>query len=192
MKLLAKIYQPDVDVRGLENLVSSQVGLTVRLLRLASSAALTRASPIGTVQQAILRVGLCQLAAMIVLIMVSGLDDKPIELARQALVRARMCEALARGGPAPADELFTAGLLSLLDALLDRPLAELLAQLPLTHVIRDALGTEANAASCIVGVTRNHDRGDFAQVEMSGFAPEVVFKAWREAIVWADELIALL
>ncbi len=192
LQLLAKLYDPNVDLRGVERLVSSEVGLAVRLLRLASSAALSRGEPIGTIGQAVARVGTQQIAALVVLIMIAGFDDKPLELARQALVRARMCEALARGAHQPAAELFTAGLLSLLDAILDRPLDELLAQLPLSAVIRDALGGEPTAAARIVGAARSHDRGDFADVEASGMAPEVVFSAWREAILWADELIAML
>ena len=192
LQLLAKLYDPTVDLRGIERLVSSEVGLTVRLLRLASSAMLSRDVAIGTVGQAIARVGTQQVAALVVLIMLAGFDDKPLELGRQALIRARMCEALARASGVVADQLFTAGLLSLLDAILDRPLAELLLQLPVTALIRDALGTAETPASRIVEATRGHDRGDFARVAATGLSADTVFAAWSDAVRWADELIALL
>jgi len=41
-----------------------------------------------------------------------------------------MCQALARYTGLPPDQMFTAGLLSLTDPLLDHPLSEVLEQLP--------------------------------------------------------------
>lgn len=192
LQLLAKLYDPSVDLRGVERLVAAEVGLAVRLLRLASSAALSRGVAIGTVGQAISRVGTQQVAALVVLIMLAGFDDKPLELARQALVRARMCEGLARRSGLPPDQLFTAGLLSLLDAMLDRPLDELLAQLPLTALIHDALGSSASPAAVIVEAARGHDRGDFERIEATGLSADAVYAVWREAVLWADELIGLV
>jgi c-di-GMP phosphodiesterase len=192
LQLLAKLYDPKLDMRAIEKLVSSEVGLTVRLLKLASSAALSGATPIGTIGQAIQRIGTQQIAAIVLLIMVAGFDDKPFELARQALIRARMCEALARTSSVPADQLFTAGLLSLLDALLDLSLAEVLRQLPVTDVIRDALMGRTGDGSRIVEAARGQDRADFARVAATGFPASAVFVAWYEAVRWADELIALI
>jgi len=40
---------------------------------------------------------------------------QPLELTRHVMIRARMCELLAREATIPPDEMFTAGLLSLLD-----------------------------------------------------------------------------
>ncbi len=192
MQLLAKLYDPRVDLRGVERLAAAEVGLAVRLLKLASSAALSRGAASGTVGQAISRIGTQQVAALVVLIMLAGFDDKPLELARQALVRARMCEVLARRAGLPPDQLFTAGLLSLLDAMLDRPLDELLAQLPLTALIRDALGASASPAAGIVAAARGHERGDFARVEATGLSAGAVFAAWRESVLWADDLLGMM
>ena len=96
LQILAKLYNPDANVRTLETLVASEVGLAVRLLKLAGSATMSRGVAVGTVGQAIARLGVQQVAALVTLILVAGFDDKPLELARHALVRARMCETLAR------------------------------------------------------------------------------------------------
>ncbi|MCW5804721.1 MAG: HDOD domain-containing protein [Deltaproteobacteria bacterium] len=192
VQVLAKLYQPNIDLRAVEAMLSAEVGLSVRLLKLASSAALSRGAPIANLGQAIARLGTQQIAALVLLVLVAGFDDKPFELARQALIRARMCEALARTTNVPPDQLFTAGLLSLLDALLDRPLDEIVDDIPVTPLIRGALVGGTGSAAKIVDAARAQDHGDFARVASTGFTAQKVFVAWYEAIRWADEIIAQL
>jgi EAL and modified HD-GYP domain-containing signal transduction protein len=191
LRLLASLYDQKLNLRAIEGLVASEVGLGVRLLKLASSAALSRGTPIGSLQQAMARLGVQQVAALIVLILASSFDDKPLELARQVLIRARMCELLARTGTVSPDEMFTAGLLSLLDAILDRPLPEILDQIPLTALIREALlegGTSQPAR--IVETVRHQNRGDMAALSAAGFSAQAVFMAWYDAVRWSDDIIS--
>jgi EAL and modified HD-GYP domain-containing signal transduction protein len=183
LRLLAALYDQRLNLRTIEGLVAAEIGLGVRLLKLASSVAMSRGNPVGSLQQAMARLGVQQVAALIVLILASGFDDKPLELVRQVLIRARMCEVLARSSTVPPDEMFTAGLLSLLDAILD--------QLPLTSLIREALlagGTSRPAK--ILETVRHQNRGDMAQLAAAGFSSQAVFLAWYDAVRWADEIIA--
>lgn len=192
LRLLAALYDAKLNLRAIESMVASEVGLGVRLLKLASSAALSRGTPVGSIQQAIARLGVQQVAALIVLILASGFDDKPLELARQVLIRARMCELLAKTATVPADEMFTAGLLSLLDAILDRPLPEILDQLPLTALVRDALQGSASQPARIVETVRHQNRGDLVSLAAAGFSAQSVFMAWYDAVRWADNVITSL
>ena len=190
LRLLAMLYDQKLNLRAIEGLVAAELGLGVRLLKLASSVAVARGTPVGSIQQALARLGVQQVAALIVLILASGFDDKPLELARQVLIRARMCELLARNATVPSDEMFTAGLLSLLDAILDRPLPEILDQLPLSPLIREALvsgGTTRPAK--IVETVRHQNRGDLALLASAGFSAQAVFMAWFEAVRWSDDII---
>ncbi len=192
VRLLAKLYDPDTNLRELESLLASDMDLPLRLIKLAGSAAMSRGAPIGTLGQAIQRIGTQQVAALVVLVMVSGFDDKPRELIRLALVRAKLCERIAARTGASPDELFTAGLLSLLDAILDQPLDEVLRQLPLTPTIIAALGGGNELPARIVAAARAQERCDFAELAASGVPPAEVQAAWLEAIAWADELVALV
>jgi EAL and modified HD-GYP domain-containing signal transduction protein len=192
LRLLSTLYGQRLDLRSIEGLVAAEVGLGVRLLKLANSTALSRGAPIGSLQQAMARLGVQQVASLIVLILASGFDDKPVELARQVLIRARMCEQLARGATIPADEMFTAGLLSLLDAILDRPLAEIIAQLPLSALVREALEGGASRPARIVDTARHQNRGDLSSLAGTGFTAQAVFMAWYDAVRWADDIIRRL
>lgn len=191
IQILQRLYDPRGNQREIEALIAADVGLSVRLLRLASSASMARGAPIGSVGQAISRLGVQTLAAMVTLILATGFDDKPPELARHALVRARMCELLARPAGQPPGELFTAGLLSLIDGMLDRPLADVLDELKVTPTITAALVGDG-APARIVAAARHHDRGELHRVAETGLPPADVFAAWFESIQWAQRLIAFL
>ncbi len=193
LQLLGKLYEPRLDLRSIETTISADIGLSVRVLRLAGSVAMARGVPIGTMNQAVVRLGVEQVAALALVVLAAGFDDKPFELTRQALVRARMCEALAQGTHAPPEQLFTAGLLSLLDALLDRPFAEILPQLHVTPLIRDALlAGSGSMSSRIVEAARSQDRGDFNAVAATGLPQQKVQSAWFEAVRWVDGLIGAM
>jgi c-di-GMP-related signal transduction protein len=192
LRLLATLYDQRLDLRSIEGLVAAEVGLGVRLIKLASSAAMARGEMIGSLQQAMARLGVQQVAALIMLILASGFDDKPLELARQVLIRARMCELLARHATIPADEMFTAGLLSLLDAILDRPLDEIIAQLPLTALVKEALQGGASRPARILDTARHQNRGDLSSLAGTGFTAQAVFMAWYDAVRWADDIMRRL
>ncbi len=192
LRLLTTLYDQRLDLRSIEGLVAAEVGLGVRLLKLAGSTALSRGVPIGSLQQAMARLGVQQLAALVVLILASGFDDKPLELARQVLIRARMCELLARDATIPTDEMFTAGLLSLLDAILDRPLPEIIAQLPLSALVREALTGGASRPARILDTVRHQNRGDLSSLAGTGLSAQAVFMAWYEAVRWADDIMRRL
>ncbi len=192
VQLLAALYDPKLDLRKIETLIAAEVGLSVRLLKLASSAALSFGAPIGSVRDAVLRLGVQQVAALVVLIMVAQFDDKPLELARQSLVRARMCEMLARQAGIATDQMFTAGLLSLLDAVLDWPLDQIVDQLRVTPLVREALHGGPSQGAKIVDAARHQNRGELRSLAGSGFTAQSVFVAWFEAIRWADDIIRRL
>jgi len=192
LRLLATLYDQRLDLRSIEGLVAAEVGLGVRLIKLASSAAMARGETIGSLQQAMARLGVQQVAALIVLILASGFNDKPLELARQVLIRARMCELLARNATIPADEMFTAGLLSLLDAILDRPLDEIIGQLPLTALVKEALQGGASRPARILDTARHQNRGDLSSLAGTGFTAQAVFMAWYDAVRWADDIMRRL
>lgn len=192
LRLLATLYDQRLDLRSVEGLVAAEVGLGVRMLKLANSTALSRGAKIGSLQAAMARLGVQQVAALVVLILASGFDDKPLELARQVLIRARMCEQLARNATIPADEMFTAGLLSLLDAILDQPLKEIIEKLPLSALVREALEGGASRPARIVETVRHQNRGELASLAGTGFTAQAVFMAWYEAVRWSDDIMRQL
>jgi EAL and modified HD-GYP domain-containing signal transduction protein len=66
-------------------------------------------------------------------------EDKPAELVTAPLVRAQLCEQLGAEASLPDTQadLFRVGLLSTLDAMLDRPMEEVLGQMSVSEDVRE-------------------------------------------------------
>jgi len=95
----------------------------------------------------------------------SKFQDKPDELLVMALVRANMSYELAkRMQVSNPDSYFTAGMLSILDALLDRPMAEILEKLPLSNEIHAALIEKRGSMGRVVDCVLNYEQGKWDDV----------------------------
>lgn len=187
LQLLEILLDPAVRVRDLEHLVEQDLALSYKLLRFINSPHFGFRHQIHSVQQAIVLAGLNTVRNLVALVALSQIQDKPGELALLALTRARTCELLGRQtAPKNAGSYFTVGLFSLLDALLDRPLAELLAQLPLAPEINAALLERAGPLGKTLECAAGFERGDWVALQTSGCDLEAARTAYLEAIRWAN------
>src|SRR5205085_6431633 len=105
-------------------------------------------------------------------LLLSSVDNKPRELMNCALIRARMCELLGQTIKDAEKEAFlSAGLMSVLDALLDCPMEQAVSELPLADDIKAALihrtGPIGQALRCAIA----YERADWANVRFYGMAP---------------------
>jgi EAL and modified HD-GYP domain-containing signal transduction protein len=119
----------------------------------------------------------------------SSIDDKPTELIVTAILRAKMCEHLGAARGAARETYFTIGLFSALDALMDMPMGEALAALPLIQEIKDALlgqpCQERDALLCVI----NYERGNWDEVKFANLDPNDIRKAYLDAVNWTDQVI---
>ncbi len=188
LHLLARLRDPEVEFKELESVISQDVSLSYRLLRLINSAYFSLSRTIESIRQAVVYLGLDAVKSWVGLIAMSGIDDKPHALFNTALVRAKMSELLA-----PAldldnpDSAFTIGLFSTLDAMLDLPMSEVLEQLPLTDELGDALRDHTGPYGCMLVCVLAYERGDWDQVNCNDLPAHVVSEAYLDAIAWADE-----
>ena len=78
------------------------------------------------------------------------------------LTRARMCELLGADlGDVAGDQLFTVGLLSVADALLEVPLETIVEELPLADEVSAALLRRDGPAGAILKAVVSYEQGDF-------------------------------
>lgn len=164
LRLLARLQDPQLGFDELVELVGQDVSLAFRLLRHVNSAAFGFRRRLESLREALVALGLERTRSVVSLLVITAVDDKPSELVRCALVRAHMGELLAaRVDPERRSAHFTAGLLSVLDALTDTPMDELVAQLPLSNDVAAALlGTGGGAIGRVLEVVRAYERGDWA------------------------------
>lgn len=189
LRLIAELQDADIGMHKLGEIVSRDVGLSYNLLRFVNSAFFAVPRRIDSIRDALVLLGLENVKRWATLMALADTNDKPHELLVTGLVRARMCElvATARGERRDSEGYFTTGLFSVIDALMDVSLVELLRQLPFSQEIMEALlRHEGPKGELLRGVVA-YERGDFGDLMhlMPAGTPPADFYA--QAVEWATE-----
>ncbi|MCU0840864.1 MAG: HDOD domain-containing protein [Thiobacillaceae bacterium] len=171
-------------------------GLTMRLLRYINSPGVGLRYPIRSIGHALLMLGHDTLYRWLTLLLFSHErgDQRSQALLRNALVRARFAELLSqeRLAPASRDGLFITGILSMLDALLNVPMAEAIASLKLVQPIVDALlrGEGIYAPYLMLAMAcESDDPMEIARLSaVLDLAPDEVNLAHLNALIWSETL----
>lgn len=142
LKLVSAAGQQDPDLAAIESLIKQDVSVSFKLLKFINSAYFQRPNPVDTIKDAMMFLGIDELKKFISVVVVSDLNPgKPNELIRSSIVRARMCEQCGTMLKThfSTEELFTLGLFSSMDAIMDIPMDEILTSISLSSKIKDAL-----------------------------------------------------
>ncbi len=140
LRLIARLGDPDITIEEAETLIRQDVTLSYKVLRLINSAFYSLPRKIDSISRAVVLLGLERIKHWAIVILVNAIDYKPRELLITALVRAHTCERIARLSQRDdAEQCYIAGLFSLLDAIMDAPMAEILRHLNLSDEINEAL-----------------------------------------------------
>jgi EAL and modified HD-GYP domain-containing signal transduction protein len=194
LRLLGAISRPDLDWNELEDIVKSDPMLYYRLLRYLNSAIFGLKGEIRTVGQALTFLGekeirrWCQLSGMLELS-----KNKPSDLALAALVRARFAELIGAKVDCWNPNLFQVGLLSLMDAILEIPMREVLEGLPLDASARTVLLDGTGPLSPIYDLMHAVEGGHWPRIAVlaSQFAIDQGFIAQSQlnAMEWAQSIV---
>jgi EAL and modified HD-GYP domain-containing signal transduction protein len=159
LELIAKINDQKADIDEIAALVELDANLSLKVLRFVNSASLSLPKKVTSIRQAVIYVGLQKLRAWTTLFVMAGMDLFSPELITTCLVRAELCKSyiseLEAGDPESA---YTVGLLSTLDAMLSRPMQEVVRELPLPAQMIEALkehtGPYANSLQCAIDLEK--------------------------------------
>ena len=189
IRLLSKLHDPKIPMPEIEKLVSQDVALSFKILRYANSAGAGLQREVNSAGHAVRLIGMKTVKAWSSALLLSSVDDKPRELMTSGLVRARMCELLGGSLETAKEESFlSAGLLSVLDALLDCPMEQAIAELPLSEEIKIALikgdGPIGQALHCAIA----YERADWDGVRFYGQHSSSIRAKYMSAIEWARKL----
>jgi EAL and modified HD-GYP domain-containing signal transduction protein len=189
LQLLTCLYDPDVDMRELEELIRQDVSLSYRLLRMVNSAYYALDTKVESIRHALVILGLKQIRSWLTILAMSEVNDRSTTLMTTAMIRGKMCELLSQSmGFKQEDRYFTVGLLSILDAIMDQPMTEVLESLPLTDEINAALlehsGSIGSTLDCVIA----YENGDWSRVEKAGISPITLRDSYLASIAWASEI----
>ena len=146
LHIIRKIHDPVLELDDIEDIIKHDVSLTYKLMRFINSASFGFKVTVRSIHHALMLLGKREIKKWLTIIVMSGIGrEKPLELMNIAVVRARFCEALASEFKLyhEPSEFFLMGMFSMMDAFLDRPIEEILDELPLQEsVIAGLLGRD--------------------------------------------------
>jgi EAL and modified HD-GYP domain-containing signal transduction protein len=190
-QILQLLYRDPIDLRRLSKLVMRDPSLTYRLLLLVNSPFYAIRQEVRSIESAIVVVGEEVFRRIATLAILSELNaQRPAEILRIAFVRARFCERAARFCAFDPAEQYLLGMFSLLSAMLQVPMEELIPALPLRDAIRDALLGTANPERMLLAFIESYERGEWSVCDAISQAnclrQDNLLECYAEAVEWAE------
>lgn len=193
MRIVVEVHRPDLDIDQLEEIVKLDVSLSYKLLRYINSSHIGTRNEIRSLRHALVMLGQRELKRWVGLVALTAIvERKPPELIVEGLTRARFAELVAPhvGLAAREQEMFLVGLLSVLDAALDRPLATIISELPLADDIRLALLEPATSPiGALLYAVLAYVRGKWGAFdtyrERVGLPRELAPQYYQQALEWS-------
>lgn len=142
---LLNLIRQDAESADLIQQVKLSPTLSFKLLRCVNAAGFGATSKVNTIEQALMLLGRQNLYRWLALLLFTSASDNesPLDLAimENALVRARLAELCGQHflSQQACDEVFVAGIFSLLDTLLKMPIETILKQVSLPSAVEEVL-----------------------------------------------------
>ncbi len=184
LQLLSQIQKPNVEVNEIEELISQDATLSYKLFRCVNSAAFGLKNKMNSIKQAVIYLGIQRLKNWVSLLAMTGNPNKSTELIQLGLVRAKMCELIANENDLPdKDSFFVVGLFSILDAILDQQLSEILEKMPLEESLNRALldkeGKMGKALQCSISC----EQCLWDEIEFPDINKDKLYDIYRKAMI---------
>ena len=196
LQIVGEANKKDCSFEKLEKLINRDVSISYKLLRYINSAFFKRAREISSIKHAIVLLGEMEVKRFISMVATAELaSDKPDELVRASIIRARMCELLGLHSHNGADisELFLMGLFSLIDAMLDNNMEDIMQSLPLSKNIKQALLEEKGDLADYLKLVSSYESANwetFSSIISNINVDEKKFpEFYQEAVSWADSYL---
>ncbi|AUJ71344.1 MULTISPECIES: HDOD domain-containing protein [Pseudoalteromonas] len=167
-QLLQATARKSLCFKEIQTRVSKDLSLTARLLKLANAKAGEDRLEIKSISQAVVYLGEDAIRQFVKVLALSELgSDKPSELTRMGLTRAKFVETfLMPGGEEMAETGYLLGLMSILDVILDVDLAVIAAEFSLDDSLSSALLSYQGLLGGALRLAFEIERNDWREAEL--------------------------
>lgn len=194
IELLNVVNNENFDLLEAANVIGRDTALTISLLQMVNR--MTMNSGITTIRHAAAMLGQKELKKWINTAVANELyADKPSEVTRLSLVRAKFLEELsdAFGVKNNSEELFLLGLFSVLDVVLEKTMEEALEMVTVSGNIRDALTKGEGPYAAVYEFMRHYEVANWQEVSrtllLTGISMDSVHDSYLNALRWYKQLI---
>lgn len=193
---LLEMVRANADPAEIETIFKQNVALSVKLLRYINSAGIGLNVQVQSIRHALTILGYREIYRWLALLLLTGQGAPSPALIHTAIARGRFMELLGRGylEGREFDNLFTVGVFSLLDAILEMPMSGALENLNLPDSITDALQHRKGVYAPFLRLAEASERMDWEVIEKVSASllmpAEKVSQSHIEALGWAESLVS--
>lgn len=189
LELMNVVNDNDFELTKAADIIGRDTALVVELLKVVNRIAIN--SEVTSIRHAAAILGQKELKRWINTVITKELcADRPNEIARISLLRAKFLECLAPsfGLSMKVSELFLMGLFSVLDIILNQPMAEALKKVNVSREIYDALVNKKGEFAAILEFLTAYENADWQeicrQLIVLDISVDTVYSAYTEAVCW--------
>jgi EAL and modified HD-GYP domain-containing signal transduction protein len=197
LRLLEQVNRPEMSLDQIEGVIKQDVTLTYKLLRFMNSVWFGLRYKVSSIKRALVMLGPKEIRKWFALVSLRQMSsDKPNELFLRGMLRARMGEGVAplTGMEKKASEIFLMGMFSVMDALLDAPMADIMEKLPLDDNVKGTLLGQTTPLSGVYDLITSYELGHWQDLTQHaetlkldvGALPPV----FGESLKWANQAFA--
>lgn len=193
LELMNIVNDVDFELTKAADVIGRDTALVVSLLEMVNRIATK--SEVTSIRHAAALLGQRELKKWINTVITKELcADRPNEITRVSLLRAKFLECLAPsfGMGMKVSELFLMGLFSVLNIILSMPMEEALNKVNVSKDIREALLSCKGEFADIYGFMTAYENADWQEVSrmqiLKNIDSDAVFKAYIEAVCWYKEM----
>ena len=193
IELLNIVNDADFDLTKAADIIGRDTALVLKLLEIVNKLSVN--SEITSIRHAAAMLGQKELKKWINTAVTNQLcADKPNEITRVSLLRAKFCENLASmfdmGGL--SSELFLVGLFSVLDIILDMPMKEALKKVKVSKQIEKALVKNEGEFASVLSFVMAYENANWAEIDRLMLLNEMdnaaVYDAYKGSLEWYRDL----
>ena len=176
----------EVDMEGLQLVVSTDPSLAYRVLAMVNSCAFGLDREVDSLDHALRLLGIAQIRHLATLLAVSATDAIDEALLERGVARARLAELVTGGGSAGRGGSL-ACLLSVTDSMYAGTLTELVADLPMSHDVTAGMLDEQGEIGEIIRIATACENADWDRLEASAPGRGDRLRVLHEqAVAWAQ------
>lgn len=193
IELLNVVNDVDFDLTKAADIIGRDTALVVSLLKMVNR--MTVNGGITTIRHAAAMLGQKELKKWINTAVTNKLcEDKPSEVTRISLIRAKFAENLAPifdlGGQ--SSELFLMGLFSILDIILNKPLSEALSMVKVSKAIENALLKDKGDFAEVLDFIKYYEAANWTEISRQMVVKNIdmdeVYEKYLETLTWYRDL----
>lgn len=190
-ELLFETSKKEIDFTKITKVFERDVNLAYKLLRYANSAIFKRRAEIATIKQALMVLGTVELKKFLSVLFAAQVGaEKPAELMKLSMSRARFAELMAQDHKDDPSTAFLTGMMSLIDAMLDEPIATVMNKLPLAEPIKKALVERKGIMAFYIEIGKCFENANWDRAEKLilkiGLDKNHIPSLYQEAVHWSD------